>query len=331
MFYPVGLELPYFNPPGGFPPWEVIACVLLLLGISGAAFLYRERRPYFIVGWLWYLVMMLPVIGLVQISYYARADRYTYLPHIGLYLLIVWGAVDLTRAWAWRRGVLTFAGLVVIALLVMQARVQASYWHDSERLWRYVLAIAPDNFVAHVNLGLVLDAKGQVDAAIAEYEKAERIQPGYAEEHNDLGNALCRAGRVTEAIAQYEKALELVPGLPQIHNNLGTALAQNGQTTEAIAQFRKVIEINPNFAGAHGNLGYALAIEGKLDEALSELQKAAELKPDSTDIHLHLGDVFLARGQTADAIVHYKKAVELSPNNAQARRKLVDATAGSRH
>ena len=331
LFYPVGLELPYFNPPAGFPAWEVVACVALLLGISAAAFLCWKRCPYFIVGWFWYLAMMSPVIGLVQISYYARADRYTYLPHIGLYLLIVWGAVDLTRGWAWRRGLLTFAGVLVIGLFVMQARVQASYWHDSEKLWRYEIAVAPDNFVARVNLGLVLDAKGQVDAAIAEYEEAERIQPGYTEEHNNLGNALCRVGRVPEAIAQYERALELVPGLPQVHNNLGTALGQNGQTTEAIAHFRKAIEINPNFAGAHGNLGYALAMEGKLDEAVSELQKALELRPDSPDIQLHLGDLFLARGQTADAILHYKKAVELRPNNAEARRKLADATAGSMH
>ena len=327
MFYPVGLELPYFNPPGGFPAWQVIVALLLLLSVTLIAFLQRKRRPYLIVGWLWYVVMMLPVIGLVQISYYARADRYTYLPHIGLYLLIVWGAVDLTRAWPRRRELLSFAGLLLIGLLVMQARVQASYWHDSEKLWRYALSVAPDNFVARVNFGLVLDEKGQVDAAIAQYEKAERIQPGYAEEHNNLGNALCRAGRVPEAIAQYEKALELVPGLPQVHNNLGTALAQSGQLTEAITHFRKAIELTPNFAGAHGNLGYALLIDGKLDDALPELQKALALKPDSVETHLHLGDLFLARGQTADAIAHYKKAVALRPDNAEARRKLADAMA----
>ena len=327
MLYPVGLELPYFNPPGGFPVWQVIVALVLLLSVTLIAFLQWKRRPYLIVGWLWYVVMMLPVIGLVQISYYTRADRYTYLPHIGLYLLIVWGAVDLTSTWPRRRELLSFAGLLLIGLLVMQARVQASYWHDSEKLWRYALSVAPDNFVARVNLGLVLDEKGEVDAAIAQYEKAERIQPGYAEEHNNLGNALCRAGRVPEAIAQYEKALELVPGLPQVENNLGTALAQNGQLTEAIAHFRKAIELTPDFAGAHGNLGYALLIDGRLDEALPELQKALALKPDSPEVHLHLGDLFLARGQTADAIAHYKKAVALRPDNAEARRKLADAMA----
>ena len=140
MFYPVGLELPYFNPPGGFPAWQVIVALVLLLSVTLIAFLQWKRRPYLIVGWLWYVVMMLPVIGLVQISYYARADRYTYLPHIGLYLLIVWGAVDLTRAWPRRRELLSFAGLLLIGLLVMQARVQASYWHDSER----AVALCPE-------------------------------------------------------------------------------------------------------------------------------------------------------------------------------------------
>jgi tetratricopeptide (TPR) repeat protein len=331
MFYPVGLELPYFNSPEGFPAWEVIVAFVLLLGISLTAFLYWKRCPYLIVGWLWYLLMMLPVIGLVQISYYARADRYTYLPHIGLYLLLVWGAADLTRRWPRRRELLSFTGLLLIGLLVMQGRVQASYWHDSEKLWRYVVSVAPDNFVARVNLGLVLDEKGQVDAAIAQYEKAERIQPAYAEQHNGLGNALCRTGRVPEAITQYKQAIELMPDLPQVHNNLGTALGQNGQLTEAAAHFRKAIEIKPDFAGAHGNLGYALLIEGKLDEALTELQKALELKPDSVETRMHLGDLFMTRGQTADAIVYYKKAVELRPDNAEARRKLADALAGPAH
>ena len=196
MFYPVGLELPYLNPSGGFPAWKVIAALVLLTGITLAAFLYRKRFPYLIVGWLWYLVMMLPVIGLVQMSYAVRADRYTYLSHIGLYLLVVWGTVDLTRRWPRLRQLLAFAGLLLIGLLVMQARVQASYWHDSEKLWRYVLSRAPDNFVACVNLGIILDAKGDSDAAIAQYETADRIQPNYFEAHNNFGGALGRAGRV---------------------------------------------------------------------------------------------------------------------------------------
>jgi tetratricopeptide (TPR) repeat protein len=329
MICPVGLELPYFNPPGGFPTWQVIAALLLLLGISTAAFLCRNRLPYFTVGWFWYLIMMLPVIGLIQISYYARADRYTYLPHIGLYLLIVWGAVDLTQRWPRHRGMLSVAGLIIIGLLVLQARVQASYWHDSETLWRYVLGVAPDNFIAHVNLGCVLDEKGETDAAIAQFEKAEQIQPAYAEEHNDLGNALTHAGRLTEAITQYKLALQLVPDLPQVHNNLAAALGQAGQYDEAIIHFRKVLEENPNFAAGHANLGYTLMLQGKLDQALLELQKALALMPNSFETHMHLGDLFLQRSQIADAVAHYEKAAQLRPNDPLVQRKLGEAKAAS--
>jgi tetratricopeptide (TPR) repeat protein len=330
MFYPVGLELPYFNPPGGFPTWQVIVAFVLLSGISLAAFLCRKRIPYFIVGWLWYLIMMLPVIGLIQISYYARADRYTYLPHIGLYLVIVWGVVEVTRRSAVYRELLRLGILVVIGLLVMQARIQASYWHDSETLFRYALSVAPDNFIAHVNLGLFLDQKNEVNAAIAEYEKAEKIQPGYAEAHNNLGNALGHAGRYTEAIAEYKKALELVPDLPQVRNNLAAAYGQIGQLDEAVLNFRKVLEDNPDFAPGHANLGYALALQGKVDDAISEYQKALSLRPDSFETLMNLGDLYMKKGQTAEAIAHYKKAVDLRPSNTDALHKLEEATAASR-
>jgi len=330
MLCPVGLTLPYFNPPGGYPASQVIAGFVLLSGISLAAFLCRKRVPYFIVGWLWYLIMMLPVIGLIQISYYARADRYTYLPQIGLYLIIVWGAVDLTRRWPRRRELLSVTALVVIGLLVMQARVQASYWHDSETLWRYVLSVSPDNFIAHVELGLVLDQKNEVNAAIAEYETANKIQPGYAEGHNNLGNAFGHAGRFTEAIAEYKKALELVPDLPQVRNNLAAAYGQTGQFDEAVLNFRKVLEDNPDFAAGHANLGYTLALQGKLDDALSEFQRALSLKPDSFETLMNLGDLYMKKGQTAEAIAHYKKAVDLRPNNTDAHRKLEEATVAPR-
>ena len=169
---------------------------------------------------------MAPVIGLVQISYYARADRYTYLPHIGLYLLAVWGVAELFRGWRYRREMLTVTALLLITALTVRAQVQTSHWHDSERLWRYVLSQTPDNYVAPTNLGLVLDEKGQVETAIEQYDRALQIQPAYAEAHNNLGNALCRVGRLQEAIVHYQKALELVPGLPQVHNTWGPLSAK---------------------------------------------------------------------------------------------------------
>jgi tetratricopeptide (TPR) repeat protein len=327
MFYPVGLILPYFNPPGRFPVWQMIFAAAMLIAISIGALLCWKTRPYFVVGWLWYLGMMVPVIGIAQISYYARADRYTYLPQIGLYVVMTWGVAELLGRWHRRRELLGAPALLLIAALVISSRVQASHWHNSETLWRYVLSVSPNNFVAHNNLGLVLDQTGRTEAAITEYEEALQIQPAYAETHNNLGNALSRMGRLHEAIGHYRKALDLVPDLPQVHNNLGTALAENGQLSEAMAHFQKALNINPQFAGAHNNFGYALLKTGQIDQALPHLLKALELKPDSVDTHKLIADVFLQKGRIGDAIAHYRIVIEARANDADAHFKLALALA----
>ena len=265
MIYPAGLTLPYFNPPGGFSLWQVMGALALLIAISAGALLLWRRRPYLLVGWLWYLGMMAPVIGLVQISYYARADRYTYLPQIGLYIMLVWGAAELFRRLRAARYVLTIAALVLIGALISRTRAQASHWHDSETLWSYVLKERPENYVAHNNLGMVLGENGETDTAIMHFGKALAIQPLYADARNNLGTALSHTGRLREAIVQYEKAVELRPELPQFQNNLGTALAQNGQLTEAIPHFRKALAIRPDFADARANLDHALMLAGETD------------------------------------------------------------------
>ena len=331
MFYPAGLALPYFNPPGGFPLWQGVVALALLIGISLGALVFWKTHPYLIVGWFWYLGMMAPVIGLVQISYYARADRYTYLPHIGLYLLATWSAAELLREWRHGREILTAAALVLITALTMSARAQASYWHDSERLWRHVLTTAPDNYVAHTNLGLALDQNGQVEAAIAEYEAALRIQPAHAATHNNLGNALLHLGRTQDAMAHYQKALDIEPRFSQAHNNIGIALGQNGQLVEAITHFKKALEITPTYADAHSNLGSALLISGRLDEALPEFLKALEIRPNSSEDHKQLADLLLKQGRAADAIAHYRKALEIKPDDAEARRGLADALTEESH
>lgn len=322
MFYPSGLTIPYFNPPTGFSLLEVGLVLALLIVVTIGVFFFRKTRPYLIVGWLWYLGMMLPIIGIAQISYYARADRYTYLPQIGLYIMLTWGLADLFARWRRRREILYVVALVVLATFLMRTRVQASYWHDSERLWHHALNVDENNFVAHTNLGLALDEKGRPEAAIAEYEEALRIQPGYAEAHNDLGNALARVGRLTEAIAHYQRSLELVPGLPQVHNNLGTALAQDGQLAEAIAHFQKAIEIDPDIAGVHLNFGNVLLQMGRPDEAIPHLLKAVEIRPDLLDADRQLAVLFLQKGRLDDAITCYRRVLQRRPDDAEARLNL---------
>ena len=331
MFYPAGLALPYFNPPGGFPLWQEGAALALLLGFSLGALALWKTRPWLTVGWFWYLGMMAPVIGLVQISYYARADRYTYLPHIGLYLLATWSAAELPHGYRHRRKILTATALVVIAALTMSAHVQASYWHDSERLWRHVLDTAPNNYVAHTNLGLALNQDGQVEAAIAEYQAALQIQSAHPATYNNLGNAFLQLERTQDAIAHYQKALDIEPGFFQAHNNMGIALGQNGQLAEAIIHFQKALEIAPTYADAHSNLGSALLLSGKLDMALPEFLKALEIRPNSAEDHKQLADLLLKQGRAADAIAHYRKALEIKPDDAETLRRLADALVEESH
>jgi protein O-mannosyl-transferase len=327
MFYPIGLTFPALNPPHGFSLSAVGAALAVLITISIGVFVSRKARPYLMVGWLWYLGMLVPVIGIAQISYYARADRYTYLPEIGLWILLVWSLADVfaRSRWARARQVLVVAGIVTFGGLILQTRVQASHWRDSETLWRYVLGIDPNNYVARTNLGVTLDEKGKPEAAIAQYEKAAQTGASYPHIHNNFGTVLFRAGRLTEAIAQYRMALHLQPDLPQFRLNLGLALAQNRQFPEAITEFRKAIELNPQFVAAYVSLGDALVEVGQREQALSQFQKALEIKPDYADADRHAADLFLQSREWSAAIAHYQKALGKRPNDAGARFKLAIA------
>jgi tetratricopeptide (TPR) repeat protein len=269
-------------------------------------------------GWLWYLGMMVPVIGLVQISHYAHADRYTYLPQIGLYLAMVWAIKDWTVSWRYRRQGLGVAAVIVIAALMTCAWKQTSYWRNSESLWTHTLACTSENYVAHSNLGITLTLQGRLDEAMEHFQKALDICPGYPECHNNLGNVLVKRGQVDDAMAHYQKAIELNPNHAEFYINLGHLLATQGRTTEAIAQFRRAIDLNPDFAEAHCNLGMAFGILGQLDEAVGQYRKAIKIKPDYANAHGNLANVLAAQGKLDEAITEYQQTLELEPKSAQA-------------
>ena len=327
MINPSGLACVYPNPTNYLPLWQVAGALGLLLAISGAAWVFRQTHPCLVVGWLWYLGMMVPVIGMVQISYYAHADRYTYLPQIGLYLLLTWAAADLCAGWRHRRVVLGGFSTVILVALIFCARTQTSYWRNSESLWTHTLACTSDNFIAHNNLGTALPQKERVDEAIAQYQKALQIKPDYVEAFYNLGNALARKGRVDEAIAQFQKVLEIQPDCVRAHYKLGIALAQKGLADKAIVQFRKALEIQPDNAEAHDNLGNALLQKGRVDEAITEYQKALKIKPDYADAHINLGNALFQKGGVGEAITQYQRALEIKPGHPEALNNLAWALA----
>ena len=322
MIHPAGLACLYPNPTNYLPFWQVAGALGLLLAISGAAWAFRQTHPGLVVGWLWYLGMMIPVIGMVQISYYAHADRYTYLPQIGLYLLLTWAAAELCAGWRHRRVMLGGCATVILVALIFCARAQTAYWRNSELLWTHTLACTSDNFIAQNNLGNALVQEGAVDEAIAHFQKALQIKPDYAEAHNNLGNALLQKGSVNEAMVHYQKALQIQPDYADAHYNLGNALLQRGAVDEAIVHFQKALQIQPDYAKAHNNLGNALLQKGAVDEAIAHYQKALQIQPDYADAHYNLGYALVQKGKVDEAISHFQRALQIKPDFAEAHYDL---------
>ena len=325
MFWPSGLAVLYPFTAGGVGVSEVVLSLVLLAGISTGVFILRRRRPCFLTGWLWYLIMLAPVIGIVQVGAQARADRYTYLPQIGLYLLLTWAAADLCAGWRHRRVVLGGGSMIILMALIFCARAQTAYWRNSESLWTHTLACTSDNFIGHNNLGIALLKTGNVDEAMVHYQKALEIKPDFAEAHNNLGNFLFQKGSVDEAMVHYQKALEINPDYAEAHYNLGYALLKMGNVDEAIAHLQKALQINPDYAEAHNNLGYALIQKGSVDEATAHFQKALQINPDYADAHNNLGNILLEKGSVDEAIIHFQKALQIKPDFAEAHKNLSNA------
>ena len=329
MIHPSGLACVYPNPVNDVPLWQVAGALGLLLAISGVAWAFRKTHPCLVVGWLWYLGMLIPVIGMVQISYYAHADRYTYLPQIGLYLLLTWAAADLCAGWRYRRGVLGGCSTIILMALIFCARAQTAYWRNSESLWTHTLVCTSDNFIGQNGLGNALLKKGSVDEAIAHFQKALQIIPDNAEACYNLGNALLKKGSVDEAIAHFQRALQIKPDYVEAHNNLGNALFKKGNVEEAITHYQKAQQIKPDYADIRNNLAVALAKVhgdyantlvqmGRDDEAIGEFRKALELFPDFADARHGLALILLQKGQVDEAIAQFQKIQEQYPDNAMA-------------
>ena len=300
--------------------------VLGLIGVSVAVIWAGLRRPYLPVGWFWYLGTLVPVIGLVQVGSQPMADRYTYVPLIGLFIMVAWGVPDLLARWPLRSIALPAAAALVISACAITAWGQVQYWENSTALWAHALEVTTGNYLAHNNLGNDLAKQGRFDEAMAHYSEALRIKPDYAFAHNNLGHALANQGRVSEAIAHYSEALRIEPGYADAHNNLGIVLADQGKLDEAIAHYSEALRIKPDFADAHNNLGIALAKHGKADEAIHEFLEALRIKPDYPEAHNNLGVVLASEGRVSEAISQYSEALRLKPDYQEARRSLEDLT-----
>ncbi len=279
MFYPSGLAVLYPHPGNQLSVWTVGLCGVVLIFLSVSAVKWQRKRPYLLVGWLWYLGMLVPVIGFLQVGSHARADRYTYLPHLGLYVMVAWGAVDLCGAWRVCRAMLPAAAVVILTGLLVLAHIQTRHWRDSVSLWAHTLACTSGNFFAHNNLGNALAERGKLNAAIPHYERALQLKPSYAEAHINLGVALAQLGKWNAAIPEFEQALQLKPDSAEAHSNLGVALTQQGKWNAAVPHYERALQLKPDSAEVHNNLGLALVKQGMWHEAIPHYERALQLKP----------------------------------------------------
>jgi protein O-mannosyl-transferase len=311
-FWPVGLAPFYPHPRLAFPWVQALLTGILLLVAS--LLIVMSNRRYLQVGWLWFLVTLLPILGLLQAGEQPWADRFTYVPQVGLLLLLVWGGHDLLarlRAPNWTR---IGAAAVVAVACVAATWAQAARWRDSVTLLEYTLAVTQENPVAHNTLGAALLKLQQPAQAEAHFHEAIRLDPGFAKAYYNLGLALAELRQTDRAIAAYRQALAASPTFVPAHYNLATALAQQGQTADAIPYFIEALRLDSELAPAHHNLGVALVKIGKAEAAVPHFAAAIELDPEFKQMHFQTGFLLAAYNRPAEAVEHYRAALVDHPN-----------------
>jgi protein O-mannosyl-transferase len=308
--------------PQEIPGWKVLASFVIMLGISLLVVRAARRHPYLSVGWLWYLGTLVPVIGLVQVGPQAMADRYTYVPLIGLFVMVAWGLPALLARWRHRVLVLTGAAAFVIGGCTVAARAQLRYWETSITLWQRALDTTAGNFRANMALGSLLEDQGRVSEAVLLYSEALRINPNFPEAHNKLGVALGNQGEIGEAIAHYAEAVRLKPDFAEPHNNLGNAYVQLGTIDEAIAHYNEALRLNPEYAQARNGLGSALDDQGKTEDAIHHYREALRIDPDFAEAHNNLGVSLAKEGMVDEAIREFSESLRIKPDQVNVRNNL---------
>jgi tetratricopeptide (TPR) repeat protein len=320
--WPVGLSV-YYPLPDRLSLWVVVGAALLLTVVSLAVFRERQRRPYLVVGWLWYLGTLLPVIGLIQgRSAEAMADRYTYLPLTGIFMMVAWGLPELLPPT--RRAAVALRAVAVTAVFALMVGTwhQLRYWRNSVLLFERALAVTIGNYVAHNNLGLALMEKGRVAEAGRHFQQAVELWPEYPEANKNLADILAQAGRLDEAVRHYHQALERRPRWADAENNLGSALAAQGQLQEAVTHFSRVLQLEPESATAQLNLGLAYRKLKRPDLAVAHLSQSLALNPNDAQAHCIMGLLLKEQGRQGEAAKHFEEALRLNPNYAESRAAL---------
>jgi len=347
MVWPTDLAVFYPHPEASLPVGQVILAVLVIATLSVLVLRKTPSFPYLLVGWLWYLGTLLPVSGLIQVGRHSMADRYMYVPLIGIFILLVWGCPQWLDGFRVRKGWGIGASVFLLLGLSINTRLQLAHWETSGTLFEHAIRSTEDNYLAHnnlgttflkagkidkgmeqfaialkikpaspevlYNLGLALKQKGHLDGAARYFSEALDINPDLADAHNNLGIIHMAQGDGEKAFQHLSKALEIDPQLFKAHNNLGTLLVGNGQVEEAILRFSQSLLLNPDQARAYNNLGAALELQGHSEEAIAHYHRALELAPSFYLTHNNLGKMFMEKGDLERAARHFSKVIEINP------------------
>jgi protein O-mannosyl-transferase len=316
MFRPLGLSVIY--PYNAHPlAIQTVLSLVVLVTVSAVVILVRRQKPYLFTGWFWFLVTLVPVIGIVQVGMQSMADRFTYIPLIGLFVILAWGGWETLNRLRVSPLVQALGASIALALCAGLTRAQLRYWHDSIALFQHAVNVTVDNGAAEANLGLALADQGRYDEAIVHYKTALQSEPR-AMIWNNLGRSLLAIGNLEEAINAFQKALKLNPSFGGAHHNLALALARGGRQQESLNHFSDAARLKPKDASVHNNYAIMLGIAGKTEEAIQEFQIALRLAPGAATAHFNLANLLVKQHAQDEAMAHYSEALRLNPSFVEA-------------
>ncbi len=321
MVWPFNLALLYPFPVSQ-PWWKVAGAFLSLIFMCLLVFKSIKQRPYLVAGWLWYLGTLVPVIGLVQVGSQAMADRYTYVPIIGLFIIIAWGTPELVSRLRNRKKVLAVTTVSLLLIITSVTILQLRHWAGSTAIFEHTINTTDNNCVMHYSLGNTLSDLGRLKEAMANYAEALRINPDYEEAYNNMGIILAKLGKLDDAILHYSRKLQEDPDNAKAHYNLGLAFARQNRLDEASIHFSQVLRISPDDAKAYYSLGLAFAKQGKMDAAMRCFHDGLRIDPDNAEAHNNLGIILVRKGRIEEGIASFRKALEIRPDFIAAQNNL---------
>jgi Tfp pilus assembly protein PilF len=312
-FWPNDLAVYYPFAPTGIPTWQIFGAALLLIGITAYCLSQGKIRPYLIVGWLWFLGTLVPVIGLVQVGGQTMADRYFYIPSIGLFIALVFGLADIAKSWRFASSLSGGIAGGVLLILATLTNAQIQRWRDSFTLFEHTLAVTPPNLRIEHNLGLAMGGSGRYDEAAAHFEKTLQIDPNFYDGLLGMGVTRVNQNRLPEAIDYFQAAIRLQPDAPKAHVQLALALWKQNRDQAALEEMRRASQFGPEDADVRADFGLALALVGRIPEAIEQLHEALRLNPNSAEAHNNLGLALLAAGKARESIPEFEVALRLKP------------------